>query len=496
MSNTVTMTDEQLNQILAQVQKASQSNAAGNPTDNDAAVNDLYQVHMAKKYGNQPDLERSGVSIQLSEIVEDEVLPTNPRKVQKMLAHQMTLDRAGRVLENVPASEEFALACDYLYIVKGYLDAAKRSAASVPAWGLDETISYRTVQSMWKQISKNMSDQEKVALVRAGMLRKALDGGTTNEGAEFIPTGFSSQVHKIGRVPRKVAGLFGTIKMPTDPWKWPLEQADATAYLTGESTSDTATKFTASTPGTSNISFVSKKFAARVLWSAELEEDSIVAIAPYISYKVDLAHTDAVEQAIINGDTTATHQDSDTTSASDARKAWKGLRKLALQVGSNGLSLDMSTFSTANMRALRKKMGKYGIMPDRLAIVTSINAYYSMLALTEVLTLQNYGQGATVLTGELGKFDAIPIVVSEFQRQDLNASGVFDNVTTTKTAFQYVNLDQFMLGQRRGPTMTTDNRLYLETDQVVTVATQRIIFVDMLGGTSATNSSVACGFNI
>jgi hypothetical protein len=121
-------------------------------------------------------------------------------------------------------------------------------------------------------------------------------------------------------------------------------------------------------------------------------------------------------------------------------------------------------------------MGKYGIMPDRLAIVASINAYYNMLALTEVLTLQNYGPNATILTGELGRFDAIPIVVSEFQRQDLNASGVFDNVTTTKTAFQYVNLDQFMIGNRRGQTMTTDNRLYLETDQVVTVATQRVIF--------------------
>jgi hypothetical protein len=69
-----------------------------------------------------------------------------------------------------------------------------------------------------------------------------------------------------------------------------------------------------------------------------------------------------------------------------------------------------------------------------LAWIASIASYYKMLGLTEVLTLQNYGPQATVLQGELGKFDSIPIIVSEYQRQDLNASGVYDGVTKTKTA--------------------------------------------------------------
>jgi HK97 family phage major capsid protein len=484
---------EALMKKLTDVQSASIASANGQPTNDDAARNELYKAAMGLKYGQQPNLGQYGVSVVALE--EDDVLPKDPKKVQKMLAKQMTEDRAIRTLENLPNAEEFALACDYLYMVKGYLDAASRRVEA-PTWKLEDTISYRTVQAMWKSLSKTVSDKDKRVLASMGMLRKAMDSATSTEGAEYIPTGFSNQVHRLGRVPRKVAGLFTTIQMPTDPWKWPLEAADAVAYLTGESTSDTATKFTATTPGTGNITFASKKFAARVLWSADLEEDSIVAIAPYVAYKVDLAHTDATEQAILNGDTTGTHQDSDTTNAADARKAWKGLRKLALQVASNGLSLDLSTFNTTGLRNLRKKMGKYGIMPDRLAWIASINSFYSMLGLSEVLTIQNYGNNATVVTGELAKFDGIPIVVSEFQRQDLNATGVYDGTTTTKTGLGLVNLDQFMIGRRRGPTMITDNRLYLETDQVVTVATQRQIFVDMLGGTSATNSSCAFGYNM
>jgi hypothetical protein len=194
---------------------------------------------------------------------------------------------------------------------------------------------------------------------------------------------------------------------------------------------------------------------------------------------------------MLNGDTTGTHQDSDTTSFQRCPESLEGLRKLALAVAANGASLDLSTFTTANLRLaaegwqVRHQDGQSGL--DRL----------------DCGLLQDAGPDRSFDPSELrpagdrsdranwASSIAIPIIVSEYQRQDLNASGVYDNVTTTKTAFQYVNLDQYMIGNRRGQTMTTDNRLYLETDQVVTVATQRVIFVDMLGGTSATNSSVA-----
>jgi hypothetical protein len=130
-----------------------------------------------------------------------------------------------------------------------------------------------------------------------------------------------------------------------------------------------------------------------------------------------------------------------------------------------------------------------------LAWIASIASYYKMLGLTEVLTLQNYGPQATVLQGELGKFDSIPIIVSEYQRQDLNASGVYDGVTTTKTAFSLVNRDEYMVGRRRAANVVTDRSLYLETGQVVTVATQRMAFQPMIT-VSATNPTTVIGYNI
>lgn len=74
---------------------------------------------------------------------------------------------------------------------------------------------------------------------------RALDVDTSAEGTEWVPTGIGASMHEKVRAAGKVAALFSRIDLPTNPWKWPLEGADATAYRVAEPTSDTATKVTA-----------------------------------------------------------------------------------------------------------------------------------------------------------------------------------------------------------------------------------------------------------
>ena len=56
------------------------------------------------------------------------------------------------------------------------------------------------------------------------------------------------------RAAGKVAPLFARIDLPTNPWKWPLEAADMTAYRVAEPTADSETKLTASMPGRAVVS--------------------------------------------------------------------------------------------------------------------------------------------------------------------------------------------------------------------------------------------------
>lgn len=366
-------------------------------------------------------------------------------------------------------------------------------------WTLRSMVLPREVQEaaddayiVWSLLNQDRRDPVPMKSLKAfhayDELRKAMDTGTTGEGAEWIPTGFSAALWEKVRLALKVAGLHGRIAMPTDPYKLPIEGADATPYLVAENTEDNGTNAaTASTPGTGNVQFDAKKLGVRVFTSGEVEEDSIIPILDYVKGKIVKALVEGIEDATINGDTTATHQDSDVTSAVDHRKAWKGYRKLAISAA----KVDLATFSTANLRTLRSKMGKYGVDPNELAWVCSLTTYLTkFLGLTEVVAVDKYGPQATVLTGELAKFDGIPIIVSEKVRENLNASGVYDGVTTTKTQLNLVRRDQFLYGDRRTIKLESDRDI--EKDRTVTVASYR----GDLQPFNATDALVAVGYNI
>lgn len=493
--NNVVLSQDQFDKLMqgfADIKAAAQSSAAGNPTDDKGAQEDLaeYNRVMRGKYETDRTLERNGVEVEITGF-EDEKNPKGKQQIKRTLRQQRQEWFGDKVLAR--ADKEFQELSDDFHLLKSYHDAHSKGANGGvnPAFNIRESETYQELQRFYKTLPEEI----KRGLGRAGLVKRAMDTQTNAEGLEFVPTGFSSQIHELYRLERKVAGLFQEFNMPTATFNWPLEAADAVAYLAAESTSDTASKYTASTPGSDQLAFVTKLLAARVLFSAELEEDSIIAVAPYVYKKLAIAHTDAIENAVLNGDTSGTHQDSDTTNAADVRKAWPGLRKLALAPASNACSMDLSTFTTANLRTLRQKAGKYGLKLNSEAWIASIASYYKMLGLAEVLTMDKYGQMATVIQGELAKFDGIPVIVSEFQRQDLNATGVYDGTTTTKTALSLVNRDEFMFGRRRGATIVTDRSLYLESGQVVTVATQRIVFKAMRTN-GATNPIAVVGYNI
>lgn len=304
------------------------------------------------------------------------------------------------------------------------------------------------------------------------LCRKAMDTATSNEGAEWVPTMMSSELIRSVRLALRVAALFRWIDMPSNPYKLPIEGGDAIVTMHAEQTSDTGTKITASTPGTKDITFDAVKFAARVLASVELEEDSAVPILPMLRDKLITALAEAIEDAAINADTTTPHQDSDVTAADDYRKGWKGFRKFALSLGT--ATVNLSTFNIANLRAIRTAMGKYGVDPTKLAWIPGVAAYNKMLGLDEVLTVDKLGPQATILTGQLASCDGIPVVQSAKIRETLNASGVYDGITTTKTVLPLVHTGAFLFGNRRQVTVKVLRELYAETDQIAIIATQRL----------------------
>jgi HK97 family phage major capsid protein len=321
---------------------------------------------------------------------------------------------------------------------------------------------------------------------------RALDVDTSGEGGTWVPTGIGASLQEQVRIAGKVAPLFERINLPTNPWKWPIAGTDPTAYIVAEPTGDSATKVTVSTPSTLAATFDAEIFGARVLWSHSLDADSAVAIAPYVMAGMVRAFVDAEEKAILDGDSDGTHQDSDANSAgaTDARWAWDGLRKKGIAQ----TAVTATTTSVANLLALRAGMGKWGVDPADLAYIVGVSAMHDLLADASLLTVDKFGPNATILNGQIGSIAGVPVIVSEHVRENLNASGVHDAITTTKTYNLCVNRRQFAIGQRMAFDVKTSDELYLETFQRVAVAFQREDF-QHIGGTAA-NDDVAISYNV
>lgn len=321
---------------------------------------------------------------------------------------------------------------------------------------------------------------------------RAMDVDTTAEGGTWVPTGIGASVHEKVRAMGKVAPLFARIDLPANPWKWPIEGADATAYRIGEPTGDTETKMTASTPGTLAATFDAEIFGARVLFSRSVEADSAVVLAPYVVNKIARAFATAEERTILDGDTDGTHQDTDVQAigSTDARTAWDGLRKRALAETAQATTAT----TVANLALVRKSMGKWGIDPAELAFIIGPQSAHALLADSNLLTVDKFGPQATILAGQVGSVHGVPVIVSEHVREDLNASGVHDGITETKTYVLCVNRNEWAMGQRMALDIEIDDSLYRETFQRVAVGFQRLDFQHI--GAASTDDNTSIGYNV
>ena len=289
--------------------------------------------------------------------------------------------------------------------------------------------------------------------------RKALDTGTADEGLEWMPTDMSSNLQEFYRVNRKVAGLFPEFTMPagSGSFDWPIQESDSIAKLIGETTTVQTAYADSSeeTPNTGKVTFTAKKARSRLQIAAELTEDAAFAVTPWATRQAGMGITNAIETGTINGDTTATHQDSDTTAATDFRKAWEGLRETAFDKTSSTDAAG-AALTKAMLHGARAGLGKYGVNTAELAWIWGIQTYLKTVIggvsseWGDLQTLDKLGPNAILLSGQVAAFAAVPVIISEYIREDLNASGVYDGITTTRSVMIIVHKPSFMYGIKRG----------------------------------------------
>lgn len=272
---------------------------------------------------------------------------------------------------------------------------------------------------------------------------------TPSTAADWIPRDLSAELLRRMYLSSAIAQSFmsAEVNMPTDPYEWPLGKNVGDFYL--DSIPGSGSDATNSDPELGKFTLTTKTFRGMRQVTDNAEEDSIIAILPELERDLAESAARALESALINGDTTSTHQDTDVTDSKDARKSWKGFRKLAL---AGNVKVDFSTggLTRANFVAQKKIMKRWGTRSKDLLWIWGPQADATLSGLDDFALA--YARGGATTFG-----DGAPVpapwggmaAVSDAAREDLNASGVYDGSTTTKGAIIAVYKPAFRMGFRR-----------------------------------------------
>jgi len=305
-------------------------------------------------------------------------------------------------------------------------------------------------------------------------------------GAEWIPDQFAADLfynlEDQIQIPRVVADNLQRQFVDRNTILVPRMSRGGRPYLKGSVTSDTPAQYTASTVATSQKSITMSGLAARYVIDDQAAEDSAVLAIPTLQRQIVMDLNDAMEDAILNGDSASPHQDDIANwnirdrwgtspalgGSSDHRRGFTGLRAAALD-RSCSQNHGGGTYAFADFLETKSLLGEIGMM-DLICIASPEAIIANLLALDEVKTLDVFGPQATVLTGQLASLAGVPIVMSRFMSADLHTNGLYTGSGST-TGLLLVHASSWQIFERRGILVESQRKIDVGATELV--ATRR-----------------------
>ena len=284
----------------------------------------------------------------------------------------------------------------------------------------------------------------------------------------------------------------------TDPIWYKVAQASALSADPGGIPTNTVTS---SKLGTAQKVLTLGKMGARVLWTGELEEDSVIPYVQQLRRQLAVSAAEYLESAVIDGDTdtTATTNINDIGGTPAGSEYWllvDGFRKLAL-ITNTANARDGGTLTSSDFLETVKLMGVSGSNADlmRTAFIIPWAMHWKALELADVKTRDVFS-GATIENGRLAAIYGYPVYVSHHMHKAhanrlANTAGKIDLDTdgnNTKSALLAVRFDQWQLGWRR--------RMTLETTRIAAADSTEIVALMRWGMVNRDNEAAAISYNM
>jgi len=333
-------------------------------------------------------------------------------------------------------------------------------------------------------------------------IRRAWDN-QNGSGGEFIPTPLlASPMWQVEAYdPDGLLGLFETITINSESVELPVGTAYPVPYKGGGAVGDNPAALAKSTVGTDKLTMTASPMYSMVLIHEDAAADSIVAAFPFIRDAITRSLVMGRRLAIMNGQTFGSAIDALASwnlrgyfgavdaGSIDYRYAFSGLRNIALG-DSNGV--DRSTHSRETLFKDINLVGGPRSVPTDMPIVTSPEGYLlNFVNLDGIVQANEYGSRAPIASGEVGSIAGHPIIMTDAMPADLNATGVYDGVTTDTTGYVVFNRRMFRNISRAGATVALQNDITIGGTYLR--ARQRVGFKDM---TKASDKAVRYAYNM
>ena len=313
---------------------------------------------------------------------------------------------------------------------------------------------------------ENLTGYESVVEARAMIPRLPSDVAGTTELPEWLGEQFASDIIERVQLLANVEALFPKYTMPanTEVFSIPQKTDNTKAYLIAPAADAIESALTSG-----KVSFQTKRLMTFAMVSDQASDETVVALIELVKMDIAESLVKAMENALLNGDTDATAGNINGAlvgaDATDQTKLFDGLRKQ-----STGNTVDFGGIAPtyANFVKMRKQMGNYGINLADLTYIVSPSTFYNLTLLPELLTMDKYGDMATVFKGEVGKLGGVPVIVSEYMGENVTAAGIIDDITPgTLTSVLLVNKRFFAVADRGTVGFEQDRNIRSTTDMFV-----------------------------
>ena len=302
-----------------------------------------------------------------------------------------------------------------------------------------------------------------------GYRTRAMDSQETGYGLELIGAEYANTLWQAARNLDTLVGDIRVVPMNAPTLYVPIDGNMPEMVLASENTAAGNTFPTTVKTPSNRVTLTAKKFAIYQTWSAELEEDSIIAFVPFLRDMLAMSAAAHLGSAYLNGDTTDAGTGNinlDDANPADTKHylAWDGIRHdwLVTTTG-NGKNM-AAALDVGEINVARGKLNggdddvdnaitniNWGQNPRNLRAVMDWDTYLQLLDGDKVVTVDKYGPSATILNGELGAIFGIPIIVPPYaSKTEADGKASTTEASNTRGQITIFAPAAYLGGNRRG----------------------------------------------